>query len=134
MQRAKTMVPLRSDALPTTTTTHNSAVAPPAKVDIVIPAVTPIHLSLCVAAPRWRRAIPLRVRVSIDTHFDVAVLTGAVDAAAMVGDEGRAVYFREFELFAFKTGKHLLHVTITDGAGRELTNTVQLIVEHSRAP
>jgi hypothetical protein len=134
LQRAKTMVPLRSDALPTTTTTHNSAVAPPAKVDIVIPAVTPIHLSLCVAAPRWRRAIPLRVRVSIDAHFDVAVLTGAVDAAAMVGDEGRAVYFREFELFAFKTGKHLLHVTITDGAGRELTNTVQLIVEHSRAP
>lgn len=132
LQRAKTTVPVLSDA----TANHNppaSLNAPPAKVDIVIPAVTPIHLCLRVAAPRWRRAIPLRVRVSIDAHFDVAVLSGAVEAEAMVGNEGKAVYVREFELFAFKTGKHLLHVTITDGAGRELTNAVQLIVEHSRA-
>lgn len=134
LSRAKTMMlPVRGSE-PVVVVKPSVGVAPPPKVDIVIPAVTPIHLCLRVAAPRWRRAIPLHVRVSIDAHFDVAVLSGAVVAEAIVGDEGRATYVREFELFAFKTGKHLLHVTITDGAGRELTNTVQLIVEHSRAP
>ncbi|CBZ38173.1 hypothetical protein, conserved [Leishmania donovani] len=101
-------------------------------VPIVIPALRPICLCLRVAAPRWRRAIPLHVHVSIDSHFDVAVLTGAVQADAIVGEEGRAVYEGEFELFAFKTGEHLLHVTITDDAERELTHTIQLIVEHAR--
>ncbi|KPI90244.1 hypothetical protein ABL78_0626 [Leptomonas seymouri] len=106
--------------------------APPAMSDIVVPAVTPIHMCLRIAAPRWRRAIPLHVRVSIDSHFDVAVLSGAVEAEAMVGDEGKAVYAREFELFAFKTGKHGLQVKISDDAGRELIYTAQLTVEHSR--
>ncbi|KPA86256.1 hypothetical protein ABB37_00486 [Leptomonas pyrrhocoris] len=129
LQRNKTLMPLSNGHM-----NGDGVNTASAKVDIIVPAVTPIHLHLRVAAPRWRRAIPLHVRVSIDSHFDVAVLSGAVEAEAMVGEEGTAVYVREFELFAFKTGKHLLHVTITDGAGRELTNTVQLIVEHSRTP
>ncbi|AIO01879.1 hypothetical protein LPMP_342530 [Leishmania panamensis] len=99
---------------------------------IVIPALRPIGLCLRVEAPRWRRAIRLHVHVSIDSHFDVAVLTGAVQADAMVGEEDRAVYEGEFELFAFKTGNHLLHVTLKDDAERELTHTIHLIVEHSR--
>ncbi|KAG5492687.1 hypothetical protein JKF63_01266 [Porcisia hertigi] len=100
-------------------------------VPIVIPAVTPIRLHLSVAAPRWRRAIPLHVHVSIDAHFDVAVLAGAVKADTMVGEGGRAVYKGEFELLAFKTGEHVLRVTIRDETERELTHTIHLIAEHS---
>ncbi|KAG5466850.1 hypothetical protein LSCM1_01027 [Leishmania martiniquensis] len=101
-------------------------------VPIIIPAVTPIRLCLRVAAPRWRRAILLHVHISIDSHFDVAVLTGAVKADAIVGLEGRKVYESEFELFAFKTGEHLVHITLTDDAEREVTHTIHLIVEHPR--
>ncbi|GET92786.1 hypothetical protein, conserved [Leishmania tarentolae] len=103
-------------------------------VPIVIPALRPIHLCLRIAAPRWRRAIPLHVHVSIDSHFDVAVLTGAVRADAVVGEEGRATYEGEFELFAFKTGEHLLRVSITDDAERELAHTIQLVVDFPLMP
>ncbi|KAK7195702.1 hypothetical protein NESM_000500500 [Novymonas esmeraldas] len=131
LQRAKSAVPLAT-AAGGGSGSGGGGGGIKAPVPIIIPAVTPVRLCLRVAAPRWRRAIPLHVHVSIDSHFDVAVLTGAVQADAMVGEEGRAVYERDFELFAFKTGEHLLHVVITDDGGRELTHTIHLVVEHSR--
>ncbi|KAG5466305.1 hypothetical protein LSCM4_01451 [Leishmania orientalis] len=126
--RCRAALPLIGDFESGTFSAASDGTSPP----IIIPAVTPIRLCLRVAAPRWRRAIPLHVHVSIDSHFDVAVLAGAVQADAMVGSEGREVYEGEFELLAFKTGEHLLHVAIKDDAERELTHTIHLIVEHPR--
>ncbi|KAG5467390.1 hypothetical protein CUR178_01033 [Leishmania enriettii] len=126
--RCRPALALIADFESGTFSTASDGTSPP----IIIPAVTPIRLCLRVAAPRWRRAIPLHVHVSIDSHFDVAVLAGAVQADAMVGSEGREVYEGEFELLAFKTGEHLLHVAIKDDAERELTHTIHLIVEHPR--
>lgn len=113
------------------TTATPCATYPPQVVPIVLPAVTPIRLRLRATAPRWRRVIPLHVSVSIDSHFDVAVLTGAVESLAEVGGHGASVYDELFDLLAFKTGDHILRITIADEAGREITHSVHLAVEHS---
>lgn len=97
---------------------------------IVIPAVKPVLLHLRASA-RWRRAVPIRVRVSMDYHVDVGMLTGPVDCTELVGDHGKVVYGRSFELFAFKTGEHVITITLSDQQEREITHLLHVAVQHS---
>ncbi|RNF16924.1 uncharacterized protein Tco025E_05020 [Trypanosoma conorhini] len=112
------------------------------------PVMKPVTLLVRVSTP-WRRAVPLRVRLSMENHLDADVLSGPVDTTSIVGGgtnrtaspsrssgrngekdgEGRS-YEESIEFFPFKVGEHVLTITLSDLDGREMTHMVKLQVEH----
>ncbi|EPY19503.1 hypothetical protein STCU_09418 [Strigomonas culicis] len=99
---------------------------------LYIPAVQPVSMKVTATA-RWQRAVPLRFQLSMDHHFDVGVLTGPVDTRSLVGELEKHSYQQRFDLVAFKTGFHVVSITITDLQGREITHEVPVHVKHPRA-
>ncbi|CCW62114.1 unnamed protein product [Phytomonas sp. EM1] len=97
---------------------------------IVLPAMTPVRVHLRVNAP-WKRAIPLRVQISMDYHPDVGILSGPVDSTTLVGEHGRHIYDCCFELFVFKAGGHDISITLSDSCEREITHCLKVYVVHS---
>ncbi|ESL11657.1 hypothetical protein TRSC58_00588 [Trypanosoma rangeli SC58] len=108
----------------------------------------PVTLLVRVSAP-WRQAVPLRVRLSMENHLDADVLSGPVDTTSLVGGGTKTVasprysserdeeehndgesYEECIEFFPFKLGEHVLAITLSDLAGREITHMVKLQVEH----
>ncbi|KAH9601799.1 hypothetical protein LSM04_007795 [Trypanosoma melophagium] len=103
-----------------------------------LPAMKPVLLSVSVNAP-WKRMIPLRVRLAMENHMDADALSGPADTTSIVGGAGeeedvhvseKKQYEETFEFLAFKTGEHVLTITLSDPDGREMMYHVQFQVEH----
>ncbi|KAF8283672.1 hypothetical protein TcBrA4_0062730 [Trypanosoma cruzi] len=119
----------------------------PFKLPVMKPATILVHAS----AP-WKRAVPLRVRLSMENHLDAEILSGPVDTTSIVGgdtkittgvgnsggtngdeqnkNDGVRYYEESIEFFPFKVGEHVLNITLSDLDEREMTYTVKLQVEH----
>ncbi|CCW69463.1 unnamed protein product [Phytomonas sp. Hart1] len=97
---------------------------------MTLPQMTPVLLQVRVCAP-WRRAIALRVKLCLDYHADIGILSGPVDSTTLVGERGQHVYDGNFELFMFKIGNHSLFITLSDGAEREVTYCLKVNVVHT---
>lgn len=59
---------------------------------IILPVMCSVRVHIFASAVKWKRSLPLRVKVKLRDAVDAGVLSGLIDCVSAVGESGNAVY------------------------------------------